>query len=86
MSLPGRDRSPEIVAEEIMENAEQDISTHDLTRGTEVYEYSEDDEELEDSDDDSYGIEELDFEPRDRSQSIDDFNPEDDYGSNEDDY
>ena len=55
--MPG-ERGVEEIAEEMFNEADQDESTDDLTRGTEIYE--DEDLEYEESEED-----ELDFEPQD---------------------
>lgn len=81
--LPG-EKNPEALAEDIMNEADQDLSADDLTRGTEVYE--EIDEEADEYSDDPV---ELDFEPEayitngggdlDYSEVADAYVGEDDY-------
>ena len=80
--MPIGEKDLEQVAEEIMNEADQDISVDDLTRGTEVYE--EVDNEVEEYEDDP---QELDLEPPgyestssyDYSGAADGYVGEDDY-------
>lgn len=58
----GGNKDPQQIAEEIMEEADQDVSMDDLTRGTEVYEEFDDEVEGEEGD-----PQELDFEPSEES-------------------
>lgn len=65
--MPGREKGPEDLAEDILEQADADIGTEDLLRGTEVYEEEANFDEEEDS-----GVPELDFEPREDHVSLED--------------
>lgn len=81
--MPGGEKNDYELAEEMLNEADSDISADDLTRGTEVYE--EIDEEAE-AESDDYGVRELDFEPEADYRSHFDYDQVSDAHISEDDY
>jgi hypothetical protein len=81
--MSGGEKNDYELAEEMLNEADSDISADDLTRGTEVYE--EIDEEAE-AESDDYGVRELDFEPEADYRSHFDYDQVSDAHISEDDY